>query len=124
MAYGPPQRRAQLGEEVASAESTRKFLIDPTQSYRLLQASNARQRSPLALYTGVTNDLRRRVLDHKRKLPPGLTREYNFARLIYIQDLRRQKAAGGRGYMAGRKALSRRQVPGMEGGVLGKNRRQ
>ena len=44
-AWGQPWGRAQLGEEAASAESTRKFLVDPTQSYRLLQARNASQRS-------------------------------------------------------------------------------
>lgn len=34
------------------------------------------------LYTGVTNNLRRRVLQHKRKLLPGFTREYNPNRLV------------------------------------------
>jgi hypothetical protein len=47
MAYGQPWRRTQLGKEVATAESTRKFLVHPTQSYRLLQARNASQRSSL-----------------------------------------------------------------------------
>lgn len=44
-AYGQPWSRAQPGEEAASAASTRKLLVDPTQSYRLLQARNASQRS-------------------------------------------------------------------------------
>ena len=46
-AWGQPWGRAQLGEEAASAESTRKFLVHPTQSYRLLQARKASQRSSL-----------------------------------------------------------------------------
>jgi hypothetical protein len=44
-AWGQPWRRAQLGEQVASAASTPKLLVDPTQSYRLLEARNASQRS-------------------------------------------------------------------------------
>ena len=37
------------------------------------------------LYTGVTNDLRRRVYEHKRKLVPGFTRRYNITRLVYSE---------------------------------------
>ena len=43
------------------------------------------------LYTGVTNDLERRVLEHKRKLIPGFTRKYNIGSLAYFevcQDIR------------------------------------
>jgi len=38
------------------------------------------------LYTGVTNDLERRVLEHKRKLIPGFTRRYNLTRLVYFEE--------------------------------------
>jgi len=37
------------------------------------------------LYTGVTNDLERRVYGHKQKLVPGFTRRYNIARLVYCE---------------------------------------
>ncbi len=37
------------------------------------------------LYTGVTSNLGRRVLQHKRKLHPGFTREYNINRLVYYE---------------------------------------
>ena len=37
------------------------------------------------LYTGVTNNLERRVLEHKRKLLPGFTRQYNINRLVYYE---------------------------------------
>jgi putative endonuclease len=35
------------------------------------------------LYTGVTNDLERRVCEHKRKVIPGFTAKYNCTRLVY-----------------------------------------
>ncbi|MFQ5799118.1 MAG: GIY-YIG nuclease family protein [Bacteroidota bacterium] len=37
------------------------------------------------LYTGVTNNLLRRVDEHKRKLVPGFTRKYNIIRLVYYE---------------------------------------
>lgn len=38
------------------------------------------------LYTGVTNDLRRRVYEHKHKLVPGFTEKYNITRLVYFEE--------------------------------------
>ena len=38
------------------------------------------------LYTGVTNDLRRRVYQHKRGLTGGFTRRYNVDRLVYFES--------------------------------------
>lgn len=38
------------------------------------------------LYTGVTNDLIRRVYEHKQKLVPGFTEKYNVERLIYFEE--------------------------------------
>jgi len=37
------------------------------------------------LYTGVTNDLARRVYEHKHKLLPGFTSRYNITRLVYFE---------------------------------------
>ena len=37
------------------------------------------------LYTGVTNDLERRVSEHQLKLVPGLTSQYNITRLVYFE---------------------------------------
>ena len=37
------------------------------------------------LYTGVTNDLERRVYEHKQKLVPGFTAKYNITRLVYFE---------------------------------------
>jgi putative endonuclease len=38
------------------------------------------------LYTGVTNDLVKRVYDHKSKLIPGFTKRYNINRLVYYEE--------------------------------------
>ncbi len=37
------------------------------------------------LYTGVTNNLERRVYEHKHKLVPGFTSRYQINRLIYYE---------------------------------------
>jgi len=37
------------------------------------------------LYTGVTNDLLRRVYEHKDKLIEGFTKKYNVTKLIYYE---------------------------------------
>ena len=37
------------------------------------------------LYTGVTNDLERRVYEHRHKLVPGFTEKYNVSRLVFWQ---------------------------------------
>jgi len=37
------------------------------------------------LYTGVTNNLKKRVFEHKNKLIPGFTKKYNIACLIYFE---------------------------------------
>ncbi len=37
------------------------------------------------LYVGVTNDLERRVYEHKQKLAQGFTRKYNLTLLVYFE---------------------------------------
>ncbi len=37
------------------------------------------------LYTGVTNNLKRRVYEHKHKLIEGFTARYNIDRLVYYE---------------------------------------
>jgi len=37
------------------------------------------------LYTGVTNDLKKRVYEHKVKLVAGFTKKYNTDRLLYYE---------------------------------------
>lgn len=38
------------------------------------------------LYTGVTNDLMRRIYEHKHKLVPGFTAKYHINRLVYFEE--------------------------------------
>jgi len=37
------------------------------------------------LYTGITNDLKRRVYEHREKLVDGFTKKYNVSKLIYYE---------------------------------------
>ncbi len=38
-----------------------------------------------ALYTGVTNNLKRRVYEHREKLVGGFTRKYNATKLVFYE---------------------------------------
>jgi putative endonuclease len=41
------------------------------------------------IYTGVTNDLLRRVSEHKEKIVPGFTREYGVSILVWYETFDR-----------------------------------
>lgn len=45
------------------------------------------------LYTGVTNDLNRRIYEHKQKLIPGFTQKYNITKLVYFEETSNVNAA-------------------------------
>ena len=38
------------------------------------------------LYTGITNNLARRVYEHKEKLTPGFTNKYNLTKLVFFEE--------------------------------------
>jgi putative endonuclease len=42
-------------------------------------------KSNTSLYTGMTNDLYRRVYEHKQKLVDGYTSKHNINRLVYFE---------------------------------------
>ena len=37
------------------------------------------------LYTGITNNLKRRIYEHKEKLVAGFTNKYNITKLVYYE---------------------------------------
>jgi putative endonuclease len=51
------------------------------QYYVYIMTNNSR-----TLYTGVTDDLLRRVYEHKNKLIEGFTKKYNITRLAYYEN--------------------------------------
>ena len=38
------------------------------------------------LYTGITNDLKRRIYEHKAELNPGFTKRYKAHKLLYFEE--------------------------------------
>ena len=46
----------------------------------------ATNRMNTVLYTGMTNNLERRMHEHKQKLIPGFTARYNVSKLVYYES--------------------------------------
>lgn len=49
--------------------------------------------SNTVFYVGITNDLKRRIFEHKNKLIEGFTKKYNIKKLIYFEETTDVKAA-------------------------------
>ena len=45
------------------------------------------------MYVGVTNNLERRVYEHKAKMIPGFTEKYNVNKLVYFEETNDVSAA-------------------------------
>ena len=45
------------------------------------------------IYVGITNDLERRVVQHKKRAAPGFTARYNLTKLVYFEVFRDVRAA-------------------------------
>ena len=43
-------------------------------------------KSNKVIYTGITNDLIRRIFEHKQKIVKGFTEKYNCTKLIYYEE--------------------------------------
>lgn len=70
----------------------------PIKDYYVYIATNASR----TLYVGVTNDLMRRMHEHKEGIIPGFTRRYRINRLVYYEGtssiesaIRREKQLKG-----------------------------
>ena len=45
------------------------------------------------LYVGVTNDLEKRLFEHRQGLTEGFTKKYNVDRLVYLEEMEEPMAA-------------------------------
>ena len=45
------------------------------------------------LYTGITNNIKKRVFEHKNKLIAGFTEKYNISRLVYFETFSNVQSA-------------------------------
>jgi putative endonuclease len=61
-----------------TAKGERKTATRTYCAYILASASGV-------LYTGITNNLRRRMVEHKQKLIPGFTKNYNVKNLVHSE---------------------------------------
>ena len=50
-------------------------------------------RNNTTLYTGVTNNLKKRIAQHKQKMVPGFTKHYHVDKLVYYESFDEIKAA-------------------------------
>lgn len=55
----------------------------PSKSYYVYIITNTRN---TVFYTGVTNNVERRVYEHKNKLIDGFTKRYNIWKLVYYEE--------------------------------------
>jgi putative endonuclease len=53
-----------------------------TENYYVYIMTNKRNN---VLYTGVTNNLKKRVYEHKEKLTEGFTKKYNITKLVHCE---------------------------------------
>ena len=71
-----------------SEESIRVFARRERQYYVYILTNRSG-----TLYVGVTNDLERRIYEHKHKLLPGFAAKYNLTRLAYFEHTSDVEAA-------------------------------
>jgi len=73
---------ATLSASVILSEAKNLKELDPLKQYWVYIMTN----KSCTLYTGVTNNLPRRVYEHQHKLVPGFTSKYNITMLVYYEE--------------------------------------
>ena len=74
------------------------FLVFPLLHYYFYSMNNyyvyiLTNKTNSTLYIGMTNDLKRRLYEHKNKLIPGFTEKYNVNKLVYFETTTNVKSA-------------------------------
>jgi putative endonuclease len=69
------------GEAISSPMSAGE-LMGTRQFYVYIMTNNRNT----VLYTGVTNNIRKRVYEHRQKLVEGFTKKYNLVKLVYYES--------------------------------------
>jgi putative endonuclease len=81
--------RCAQGDRVDGVKrNRRKSSLMEHQYFVYIMTNNSR-----TLYTGVTNDLNRRVYEHRHKLVEGFTKRYNITRLVCFEATSDVRAA-------------------------------
>jgi putative endonuclease len=67
-------------EQIVRMTEGKKWTVAMEQYYIYIMTNKSK-----TLYTGMTNNLERRVYEHKNKLIKGFTKKYNIIRLVYYE---------------------------------------
>ena len=84
MIYYDDERQSLFSVTLSNSEGSRLSLSHgiPRDRYSIYIMTNVSR----TLYTGVTNNLVRRVYEHKNKIIPGFTSRYNITELVYFEE--------------------------------------
>ena len=84
MIYYDDERQSLFSVTLSNSEGSRLSLSHgmPRDRYFVYIMTNVSR----TLYTGVTNNLVRRVYEHKNKIIPGFTSRYNITELVYFEE--------------------------------------
>ena len=91
MIYYDDERQSLFSVTLSNSEGSRLSLSHgmPRDRYFVYIMTNVSR----TLYTGVTNNLERRVYEHKNKIIPGFTSRYNITELVYFEETSDVQAA-------------------------------